>query len=159
MNKPLPIVLVSCAATKQKATVPAAELYTSALFRKSLAHARRLTSEQRIRILSAKYGAIATTTPIEPYDLSIYDLTPAERAAWSTRVRLALLEDFARDVAGGAELVIFAGAEYVRALGAPLPWPTLLPFGARPIGLRLRWLNEQAALASGAASLELEAAS
>src|SRR6202042_1644958 len=53
-----PIVLISCSDTKVEThgrKIPAADLYSSPLFKKSLAYARAITTEERIRILSARY--------------------------------------------------------------------------------------------------------
>ena len=148
----LPIVLVACASMKRHGLlVAAAELYTSPLFTKSLAFARRITSDDRIFILSAKHAALALSELVAPYDLSIYDLTTEERERWAARVGATLRARFGDELGRGelAPLVVLAGGEYVRALdlaplAARLPWYPRQPLGGMSIGLRLRWLNEQA---------------
>ena len=38
-------------------------------------------------VLSAKHGLVPMDRRLEPYDLSLEDLSPAERAAWALRVK------------------------------------------------------------------------
>jgi SNF2-related domain/N-6 DNA Methylase/Helicase conserved C-terminal domain len=157
VQREAPIVLVSCSDTKiatHGRLVAAADLYTSPLFRKSLAHARAITSEDRIRILSARYGLLRTTDKITTYDVTLQQLSERERDAWGERVQGELRSQFG---AKPRDLVLLAGAEYVSALRGltnrfrndRLPWTIDLPFGAKKgermsIGERLRWLNDQA---------------
>jgi predicted RNA methylase len=152
-----PIVLVSCSDTKIEThgqLVAAADLYASPLFRKSLAYARSITSEDRIRILSARHGLLRTTDKITSYDFAIQQLSERERDAFGERVHDELGRQFGREP---QELTILAGAEYVSALRGitsrfrndRLPWTISLPFGAKKgarmsIGERLQWLNLQA---------------
>jgi predicted RNA methylase len=152
-----PIVLVACSDTKiatHGQLAAAADLYASPLFRKSLAYARAITSEDRIRILSALHGLLRTTDKINSYDFAIQQLSERERDAWGERVHDALGRQFGREP---QDLTILAGAEYVSALRGitnryrtdRLPWAISLPFGAKkgarmPIGERMQWLNAQA---------------
>ncbi|MFS8071538.1 MAG: peroxide stress protein YaaA, partial [Byssovorax sp.] len=111
-----PIVLVSCSDTKivtHGRLVAASDLYASPLFRKSLAHARAITSEDRIRILSARHGLLRTTDKITTYDFSIQKMSERERDAWGERVHGELARQFGRQP---RDLLVLAGAEYVKAL-------------------------------------------
>jgi superfamily II DNA or RNA helicase len=164
MRPTTPIVLVSCSDTKIEThgqLVAAADLYASPLFRKSLAYARSITSEDRIRILSARHGLLRTMDKITSYDFAIQQLSERERDAFGERVHDELGRQFGREP---QELTILAGAEYISALRGitnrfrkdRLPWSVSLPFGSKKgarmsIGERLQWLNAQA-LERGAAT-------
>ena len=142
-----PIVLIACSDTKidtKGRRVPAADLYSSALFRKSLAYARAITTEDRIRILSGLYGVIPTSQRIATYNYPITKLGQRDRERWGAQARTKLLSDFGKQP---RVVIILAGEEYVNALGG-LPWTMGFPFGAKrgdrmQIGQRLHWLNEQ----------------
>ncbi len=153
-----PIVLIACAASKvdtHGTRIPAAELYSaSTLFSKSLAYARAITSEDHIRILSAKHGAIPPDERIATYDVPMHSLGAAAQHAWAERVRSELVNDFGP---APAAVIILAGKEYtdelqrhLRSQERPdrLPWAVTMPFGERQgermsQGERLHWLNER----------------
>jgi hypothetical protein len=61
------IALISCGKSKRREKAPAQQLYTGALFQKSLAYARRIKSDE-IYILSAHYGLVELTQEIAPYE-------------------------------------------------------------------------------------------
>ena len=142
-----PIVLIACSDTKidtKGRRVPAADLYSSTLFRKSLAYARALTTEDNIRILSGLYGVIPTSQRIATYNYPITKLRQRELEQWGAQARTTLVSDFGKQP---RDVIILAGEDYVDALGG-LPWTRVLPFGAKRgermhIGHRLQWLNEQ----------------
>lgn len=152
-----PIVLIACSDTKVDTNgraVPAADLYASPLFRKSLAYARAITTEENIRILSGLHGVLRTSDRIATYDYPITKLSARERDEWGERAHTTLLGQFGQKQSRAA--VVLAGEEYVLALHGltnphrrdALPWTITYPFGVRrgarmQIGERLRWLNEQ----------------
>ena len=80
------IALLSCVSKKLDHPAPAAELYTSPLFRLSLAYARQLHPDA-IHILSARYGLVDLDEVIVPYDVTLNTMPAAERRAWAQRVR------------------------------------------------------------------------
>lgn len=67
------IVMISCCKSKLEdgREHPAAELYTSPLFRKSLEYARRITQDKDIYILSAKYGLLPLEARVRSYDVTL----------------------------------------------------------------------------------------
>ena len=139
-----PIVLVSCAAMKQAHAAPAAELYTSGLFRKALRFARQVAAgdDSRLRILSAKHGAVRLETRLEPYNVAAAELDPREFLAWSDRVRAALRADFGAELEAGAPVVVLAGVRYVMALAGLVPADRLgTPLAGLSVGARLQWLT------------------
>lgn len=71
MNKR--IVVIPCGGKKLDKPAPAAELYIGSMFADTLRTARHMTSDENIRILSAKHGLITLDQIIEPYDVTMGD--------------------------------------------------------------------------------------
>lgn len=102
------IGFVGCVGQKKSQAKPAADLYTSPLFR-----GRRRWVERtchRWFILSALYGLVEPPTQLEPYDLSLADVGTHERRRWAARV-LCQVDEALGEVAGIA-FEIHAGAAY-----------------------------------------------
>lgn len=66
-----PFVIVPCSADKLDHAAPAADLYVGQLFRAALKAARALTTDDRIRVLSGRYGLVALDAELAPYDQRI----------------------------------------------------------------------------------------
>jgi hypothetical protein len=146
------IVLVSCSDEKLNLgpdeSAPASTVYVSSLFRLSLEYARTLTTDDNIRILSAKWGAIGVDEFIPRYDFRLHSLSKPEREAWGARVVVDLRREFGH---GPLHVIVLAGDKYVEALLAGVRsegarWTVELPFGDRVgerlhIGERLKWLR------------------
>lgn len=138
------VALVSCSATKLPRPAPARQLYTSALFRKSLAYARHILFAQHVFILSAKHGAIRPETELAPYDLALRDFEDWELADWKHVVGIQL-----RDALGLRLNEIPAGGRFRFVLLAsdlyePDLWPCAgveKPLAGKQIGERLSFLN------------------
>ena len=102
-------LLVGCVKRKSGWAGPARDVYVSPLWRYRREYAERLAVPWFI--LSAKHGLLAPDTLIEPYDLALADLSPAERRAWSRHVLNQL-----RDVIADLErktVEVHAGKLYV----------------------------------------------
>src|SRR5947209_4402133 len=84
----LTIGLVGCAQTKAYSPGPAAQFYTSALFRKAAEYCRR--QYDRWFILSARHGLVAPQQVITPYDESLVGKPRTLREAWAIGVVTAL---------------------------------------------------------------------
>jgi hypothetical protein len=141
------IAFVSCSKTKAERSAPAAALYTSALFRKSLLAALDVTNS--VYILSAKHGALPLGALVGPYDASLKTMSRHEREVWRDDVSRQLAAGL---VKRGDVVSLYCGEEYI----APLR-RTFLQLGCRldePLaGLsmgqrlqRLRALNDEPAL-------------
>lgn len=102
------IGLVGCVKGKQSHAAPAAELYTSALFKGRCRWVAQTCD--RWFILSAKHGLVAPTDLLEPYDETLNAKGRAERRAWSQTV----LDDLAARLGDlhGRAFEIHAGASY-----------------------------------------------
>ncbi len=79
------IVLIACVKIKLPHRAPASELYTSTLFRLSLAYARSLHPDA-IYVLSAQYGLLELEQEIEPYEQTLSGAGESEKRAWAARV-------------------------------------------------------------------------
>lgn len=154
------IVLVSCSGQKAEigrgrrklrpdkdGRVRAELLYTSPLFKASLAYARTLVDDSQIRILSALHGAIELDERIGDYNFTMKERSRRDREFWGAQVASRLDSAFA----GPLELVVLAGKDYVKAIGPRdwEGWSIRTPLGKMQIGERLHWLNEQISAASG----------
>lgn len=110
MNKK--IVLISCVSKKRDRRTAAQDLYTSTLFRLNLRYARQLEPDE-IFILSAKHGLLAPETLIDPYDITLNNMSAPALRAWAQQVRdqLATRTDLERD-----HFVFLAGNNYRKHL-------------------------------------------
>ena len=126
--------------------MPAASLYQSALFRKSLLAA--LDVSDKVFILSAKHGVITCDEFIEPYDVTLKTMRRSDRDAWGLKVQRQLDRLLrARDTA-----VMYCGEEYFAPLREYLERLKVIvemPLGSLSLGMRLQQLaksNEEEAL-------------
>lgn len=134
------IVLISCVKRKAKGTARCEDLYTSDLFRKSLAYARKLGPDA-IYILSAKYGLVDLAQELESYDETLKTMSVGQIRAWSERV----LEQLRRVARLEQDHFTFLAAEkYRRFLLPHLPHHEI-PMEGLGIGCQLRYLKERLA--------------
>lgn len=135
------IGLVSCSVSKRAVPSQPKDLYMeSTLFSKARRHCE--TFHDDWYVLSAKHGLLAPDGPeIEPYDLSLDDISTSERRRWDRRVAEQLRERELLD----DRLVLHAGAKYRRplidALGDELTYE--VPTEGLQIGKKLRWYNQR----------------
>ena len=78
-------VFLSCVKTKNNVPCKAQDMYTSDLFKKSLAYALTLTDSKKIFILSAKYGVLRLNDEIKPYNQTLNNMTKDEQRHWAYR--------------------------------------------------------------------------
>ncbi len=77
--------LISCTKRKRDTKCTSAEMYSASdLFKKAYAYCTKKYSA--VAILSAKYGLLLPHDEIEPYDLTLNDMSSEEREAWADRV-------------------------------------------------------------------------
>lgn len=79
------IVLISCVSKKRGDRSKAKDLYISTLFKFSLKYAYLLNPDA-IFILSAKHGLLGLETEIEPYNLTLNNMSENEIRDWSKKV-------------------------------------------------------------------------
>lgn len=139
-GRPYRIALISCGAKKAPARCPARDLYTSDLFRKSLAWAE--SQADQVFVLSALYGAVPLDREIAPYDFRLGQLSKREREQW------AYCHVFGGGRIGesgrGRPLLLLAGEEYsqfVRPAAGRNGWAVHEPLAGLQVGQRLAWLK------------------
>ena len=133
------IALISCTKSKRGSTSPAALLYTSTLFNKSLLYAQ--TIARRTYILSAKHGLLNLEDTIDPYELSIKSLNRSEKIDWASRVGGRL-----RQLVKAKDTVhLLAGREYYDPLLEHLNEIRCIvsyPLRGLSLGNRVSWLRK-----------------
>jgi hypothetical protein len=132
------VVLISCSKSKAEEAAPAAELYRSNTFRKSLDLARRIGATHYI--LSARYGVVTPECILPPYNVSIHDLSEAQRRTWAADVAVVLK----RLLPKNRDIWFFSSKHYSEPL-IPLIQPTgrsvHYPLAGMPIGKMNGWLS------------------
>ena len=80
-------VFISCSKSKLDKPCTAQEMYSpSDIFTKRFAYAKKVTSRDKIFILSAKYGLLRLDDVIEPYDLFLNDQSAEYKSKWAEKV-------------------------------------------------------------------------
>lgn len=130
------IVLISCVSKKLTEPAPAEELYTSPLFKASLAYARSLEPDA-IYVLSAKYGLLPLSETIPPYEETLNTKPAGEVQLWADMVREQLfrVSDFEKDT-----FIFLAGDTYRKYL-VPHLSHVEIPLKGRGIGKQLQFLK------------------
>lgn len=146
VTKSVSIALVGCSGPKLKQPAPARQLYTSQLFRATLALA-----EQRhdvVYVISAKHELVTLDQVIEPYDLTMSDVAKEWRIVWGLRVWGSILH---RHQGVDRKVFVYAGKDYVRPIErAGFHQATFHePLAKMQVGQRLQWLKQQLATAEG----------
>jgi len=134
--------LISCTKKKQNYSCMASEMYSASdLFRKAYAYA--VKEYDFVAILSAKYGLLFPDEKIEPYNLTLNDMSSEEVKKWSEKVfnqmenRLKL-SDFDK-------VFFLAGKKYRQYLIPKLEKKRLhceVPLGSLGIGKQKAWYKE-----------------
>lgn len=106
------IVFLSCVKTKQKTRCAARDMYTSDLFRKSLAYAEKLQPTQ-IYILSAKYGLLDPQDVIDPYNATLVGANDATCKRWAYMVYKQMQE---KHINFNDEAIFLCGKNYRKYL-------------------------------------------
>ncbi|MCQ2199314.1 MAG: hypothetical protein MJZ19_06285 [Paludibacteraceae bacterium] len=104
------IVFISCCSKKAKDPCQAQYLYKSPLFKKSLAYARMLTSDDKIFILSAKHYLISLNKIISSYNKTLNTMRIEERKEWAGIVNGqidGILKKYQTD-----DIIVLAGEKY-----------------------------------------------
>jgi len=73
LNEKSDFVIIPCGNAKLGTAAPASEFYTGSMFQDALRTARKLYTDDRIYVLSAKHGLVTLDQVLEPYDLKMGD--------------------------------------------------------------------------------------
>lgn len=132
------IALISCSKAKKNHPCPARELYApSQLFSLSYQYARQ--HADAVYILSAKYGLLAESDVVAPYDLTLASLPESRQRDWANNVLSQMQKRF--DLEHDTFLVL-AGRHYYQNLLPQLPH-AVLPLGTLRLGPRIAFLQRQ----------------
>jgi hypothetical protein len=133
------IALISCTKSKRGSASPAALLYTSTLFNKSLLFAQSIAN--RSYILSAKHGLLGLGDTIDPYELSIKSLNSSQKAEWGHKVGERL-----RQLVTSKDTVhLLTGRDYYTPLihhFKDIRCSVSFPLGRLSLGNRVSWLRK-----------------
>jgi hypothetical protein len=134
---PQRIVLVACAAQKLKTPARAADLYTSALFRRAREYAE--AHADRWFILSALHGLLDPECTTTPYDFTLKECSRREREQWAWRV----ISELRSAAPPGSHIIILAGKLYREHLECDLTrygFTVEVPTRGLGIGRQLQFL-------------------
>lgn len=139
------VALIGCGKSKLPRSAPARALYAppkSLLFKASLEVAEK--QHQHVHVLSAKYGLVKLEQVLEPYELSIRQLTPEQQDEWGLAVVRALA---AQHPGRLLELHAYASKPYLVPIRRHLPsgWTVVEPMRGLEQGERLGWLKRERA--------------
>lgn len=132
------IILISCVSKKGDKKTKAKDLYESPLFVKSLAYGQKLNPD-KIYILSALHHLLDLDTEIEPYNLTLNNMTKSEKTNWGKIVieQLQKIADIKND-----KFIILAGQNYLTPIQKCLT-NIETPLNRKKIGERLQFLTNQ----------------
>jgi len=134
------ISLVQCVSKKQNSPQMAKDLYTSQLFVNASAYAEKISDEWFI--ISAKYGLVKPTDVLAPYDVTLKDMSAAERRKWADRV----FSDLKPYIRKTDTVVILAGVIYRKDLVKKIEdfgCKVEIPMKGLRIGEQVSWLKKQ----------------
>ncbi len=106
----LPVVLISCAKSKQRYRCAAKELYCSTLFKCQRTFAEACSN--RWFVLSAKHWLLRPDQQIRPYEKTLNGASVAEKKDWAKKVFARLDKKLKRS----DRIIITAGENYCRYL-------------------------------------------
>ncbi|TKW64646.1 MAG: hypothetical protein DI616_18025 [Paracoccus denitrificans] len=132
-----PVHLVACVGQKLPRPARAAHLYQSDWFRKARAYVTMQGG--RWFILSALHGLLPPSRVIDPYNVTLADMSAAERREWGERVSGQLAEQ----IGPRTPVVILAGRLYRDPLTAWAGSRATVPMEGMGIGQQKAWLARQ----------------
>ncbi|WP_428332893.1 DUF6884 domain-containing protein [Novosphingobium sp.] len=147
------IAFIACSKTKAKEAMPAAALYTSPLFKKSLLAALDLAD--KVYILSAEHGLLDLGQPVAPYDKTLKSMRREARLLWGARTG----EQMEKVLQRRDTAIMLCGEEYLAPLRPKLDEIGVtveVPLDRLSFGVRLQKLsqmNDEARLRSDMARL------
>lgn len=133
---PRKIILISCASRKLPTRSKAKDLYISTLFDLNLRFAYSMNPDA-VYILSAKHGLLNLETEIDPYNLTLNNMTQREIKEWALKVIIQL--DAVADLSND-HFIFLAGDKYRKYL-VPSLRAYEVPLEGLPIGKQLQFLK------------------
>src|SRR5574343_355400 len=131
-NRIIRLAFIGCSKTKLPYKSKARNLYQGALFKKSLAYCEEQGFS--IFILSAKYGIIKPSDIIEPYELTLNNMTRTEIRLWYSKVDQQMIE-YGLHIIPPENRYFFCGEKY------HFPFQGNKPLAGLSIGRMLQWFK------------------
>jgi hypothetical protein len=146
------IILISCVSRKGTKNAKAIDLYKGPLFENSLAYGKSLKPD-KIFILSALHHLLDLDKEIEPYNVTLSNisnskrtadlkvLTPKEKIDWGQKVikQLKLETDLQND-----QFIILAGKEYIKPIEGFISKNNVIkPLDGKRIGERIKFMQNK----------------
>lgn len=132
------MILIGCGKSKRCFSCEAQDLYTGSIFKARRAYAE--ASGEPWMILSAKYGMIRPRTWVDPYDLTVKDLSKDIRSILALHVARQLVD------LGITEVELHMGRDYagllipvLQSVGIRCSWPVK----GLSQGHQLQWYKQQ----------------
>jgi len=131
-------VFISCVKTKRSSRCMAKDMYISPLFKKAYQYALKFVPEDKIYILSAKYGLIHSSQMIDPYEKTLNAERDKERKVWAYNV---VQQMKAKGISLDASIMLLGGVNYTKFLSMVLKNASC-PLKGLSMGKTLQWYNK-----------------
>ena len=131
-------VFISCVKTKRSSRCMAKDMYISPLFKKAYQYALKFVSEDKIYILSAKYGLIHSSQMIDPYEKTLNAERDKQRKVWAYNV---VQQMKAKGIPLDASVMLLGGVNYTKYLSMVLKNASC-PLKGLSMGKTLQWYNK-----------------
>lgn len=142
-KQPKTLGLISCTKTKRNRRCKASEMYSASdLFKKAYAYCTK--KYDKVAILSAKYGLLFPDEEVEPYNVTLYNMSVEKVKKWSDRVFRQFLAKI--ELNGLGKVYFHAGKRYRQYLIPMLEKMNVkyeVPLKNLGIGRQLRWYKEK----------------
>jgi len=106
-EKTRPLYLIACSGSKLDKPAKARDLYQGQAFKFAMEAAARAGAD--VLILSALHGAVDPDAVLNPYNVTLSDMTQADRQSWAQRTAAEL------EPHQGRAVTVLAGANYAAA--------------------------------------------
>lgn len=131
-------VFISCVKTKRSSRCMAKDMYISPLFKKAYQYALKFVSEDKIYILSAKYGLINSSQMIDPYEKTLNAERDKERKVWAYNI---VQQMKAKGIPLDSSIMLLGGVNYTKYLNIVLKNASC-PLKGLSMGKTLQWYNK-----------------
>ena len=99
-------VFIACVKTKRTTRSKAKDMYISPMFKRAYKYALKYVPEDKIYILSAKYGLIHNSQIIDPYEKTLNAERDKERKIWAYNVIQQIKE---KEIPLDAQIMLLGG--------------------------------------------------
>lgn len=130
-------IFIACSKKKSQKPCKAKDMYLGDLFKKSYQYGKSLGGE--IYILSAKYGLLNPEDYIDPYNITLNNMTDRERKRWAYKV---IKQCEKQGIYFNDKIIFLCGSNYRKYLQIKYR-NSICPLKGMGIGEQLAFLNEE----------------